>query len=244
MVRAWEALPAQLRTNVGHLETTSKFRTDYPDRFDDFLDELNDLSVNPDIASKEIFLNSVKEFEAVTLIENSGDLFQALRNARNVNRVSDLESKGVSHFFRGTNLDSGGNLYPGNPNTIANGTSTSTDPIVATIFGIEAKTEFGGSGILTIARSESIGSVNLKPPNFRVELEREVIMDLTPSDFYQAKDIEITVDQARALIRQIKGYELDSSISSAFSRQALEDAPRMDPSEITQFYNLAEQLSN
>lgn len=165
-----------------------------------------------------------------------------MRNVRSVNRVVDLEDKGIDKFFRGTNVDSNGGLFPGNPNTIANGTSSSIDPIVATIFGIQAKTDFGGSGVLIIARSQNLGNTRLVPPNRRVDLEREVIMDLTPNNFYDMRDIEVSVSDARRLIKEITGFDLDSSISLGTSNQVLNDAPRMTQQQIEEFYQRALEL--
>jgi hypothetical protein len=43
--------------------------------------------------------------------------------------ATDLEKVGIEVLFRGTTRNSQGALFPGNANSIANGASTSTDPI-------------------------------------------------------------------------------------------------------------------
>ncbi len=106
----------------------------------------------------------------------------------------------------------------------------------------EARTEFGGSGKLLLYQPSNLGSMKLKPPNYRVELEREIIMDVTPTNIYGMKDFEIDVDDARSIIQQITGRNLDSRILSTESTQALRDTPRMTPEPINQFYQMASEL--
>ena len=214
----------------------------YPARKNDFKSVFNDIEFHPSDIEKEDFLNSINIFNSISQINSTETLLNVLRNVRSVNRVVDLEDKGIDKFFRGTNVDSNGGLFPGNPNTIANGTSSSIDPIVATIFGIQAKTDFGGSGVLIIARSQNLGNTRLVPPNRRVDLEREVIMDLTPNNFYDMRDIEVSVSDARRLIKEITGFDLDSSISLGTSNQVLNDAPRMTQQQIEEFYQRALEL--
>jgi hypothetical protein len=230
------------RSKINNLEAIDGFFAKYPSRIDEFKSVLNDVDLHPSLLDKEAFLTSIKIFDDIPSITNTSQLIDVLTNVRSVHRVSDLEAKGLNKFFRGTNVDANGVPYPGNPNTIANGTSTSSDPIVATIFGIEARTEFGGSGKLLLYQPANLGSTKLKPPNYRVELEREIIMDVTPTNIYGMKDFEIDVDDARSIIQQITWHNLDSSIPSSFSTQALQDAPRMTPAQVDQFYQMASEL--
>jgi hypothetical protein len=241
LVKAWEVLPANLRTNIEHLVTTSNFRSKYPNRVDDFSRELNDPAVYP---SQEAFLESVDLFEGVSTIGNPEDLFQVLENVRYVNRVGDLQGKGLSKFFRGTSLDGAGTVYPGNVNSIANGASTSSDPIVATLFSGQAKARSGGSGIITIATGDAISSIPLLPPNGIVRREREIIMGVTPTEFHAVKEIQLTLDQAKDLIREVTSYQVPIINTSSNMDQLLIDAPRMSDSQISQFYQLARQISN
>jgi hypothetical protein len=247
-VNVWKVLDdvpganTAFRSKINNLEAIDGFFAKYPSRIDEFKSVLNDVDLHPSLLDKEAFLTSIKIFDDIPSITNTSQLIDVLTNVRSVHRVSDLEAKGLNKFFRGTNVDANGVPYPGNPNTIANGTSTSSDPIVATIFGIEARTEFGGSGKLLLYQPANLGSTKLKPPNYRVELEREIIMDVTPTNIYGMKDFEIDVDDARSIIQQITWHNLDSSIPSSFSTQALQDAPRMTPAQVDQFYQMASEL--
>lgn len=244
LVESWGVTfsSAVIRKNIANLEIVVEFLVKYPTRKNDFKSVFNSLEFHPSDIEKEDFLNSVKIFNSISQINSTETLLNVLRSVRSVNRVADLEEKGIDKFFRGTNIDNNGNLFPGNPNTIANGTSSSTDPIVATIFGIQAKTDFGGSGILVIAKSQNLGNTKLVPPNRRVDLEREVIMDITPTNFYDIKDIEISVSDARRFIKEITGFDLDSNISLSTSNQVLNDAPRMTQQQIEEFYQKALEL--
>lgn len=247
-VKAWEVLDdvpgtsSVFRSKIDNLEAVDGFFAKYPSRIDEFKSVLNDPSLYSDLLGKEAFLNSVKIFDDIPSINNSSQLIEVLSNVREVHRVTDLESKGVNKFFRGINLDANGVPYQGNPNTLANGTSTSSDPIVATIFGVQARTVHGGPGKLLLFEPSNLGSMKLEPPNLRVELEREIIMDVTPTNLYGMKEIEIDVDDARSIIQQITGHPLDSSIPSGADFQALQEALRMTTAQIDQFYQMALDL--
>jgi hypothetical protein len=131
--------------------------------------------------------------------------------------MAELEQKGIKALFRGVTRRKTDNwLYPGNPNSIANGISTSTDPIVATLFAIESATDnptFKGS--VQCGMPKDLLNLALTAPNRRWDKELEAIINAPATSFANLAKIEISVDDARKLVKEVFGRDLPNRISSS-----------------------------
>jgi len=138
----------------------------------------------------------------------------------------NLDKIGIKTLFRGTTKNSSMVLFQGNPNTIQNGISTSTDPIRATIFAIEAQSiNKGTKGLLQIGLTKDLKDITLVAPNYRVEIEMEVILKTSANNFSKMSK-EISIDQARKLIKEVYNIDLPTSIRDFNdSRLLLETVP-------------------
>ncbi len=112
-------------------------------------------------------------------------------------------------------------------------TSTSTDPAVATIFATESSNY--GTGVLHIASSEFLPIVD---SNILSELEREVVVGVSPTEFAARADTTITAERARAILNSI-GISVPSQISRGAFNDVLQNTPRLTPAQIQQFTNAA-----
>jgi len=150
--------------------------------------------------------------------------------------IVQLEEKGIKVFFRGTTRDMDGNLFSGNPNTIANGISTSTDPIKSTIFAIESATTSGSKGVLQIALPENLTEIKLLAPNRRTSLELEVVFETSAENFSRLLKIEIPIENARQLVKEIYGIELPSTIRRNIADELLRTLPASSLEQSYEFY--------
>ena len=86
-------------------------------------------------------------------IQTIEELIEFLNKIDETVLATELEEYGIEALFRGTTRNAQGELFSGNLNSIGNGASTSTDPIVATIYGIESSSLKGaGKGFLQVFR--------------------------------------------------------------------------------------------
>jgi hypothetical protein len=173
-------------------------------------------------------------------IKGVDELAAFLRNITGEFKAIDLEKYGIKVLFRGTTRSSTGELFLGNANTIANGVSTSTDPIRATIFAIESATEYGQKGILQIAIPKDLKKLLLLPANDRVAKELEVILKTGANEFSKMTKLEISVDDARKIINELYDVQLPSKISQrgAFNNPNLlfAEIPRLTLEQSFEFY--------
>ena len=235
--RAWEVLNETdiegLATKIENLEIVDVFVKKYPEKVDDLKTTLKE-AFDP-----EGILQSVKRFDEVSYIENTNDLIKVLENVTDVNTVTQLETKGIGSFFRGTTRSkTTGSLFPGNPNSQLGGISTSTDPIRATIFAIESATSNPDfRGILQMGLPSDLGDMRLLSPNNRVAIELEAILKTSADDFSNLAKIEITVDDARTLVKEVFDIDLPSTISSqAISTELLESLDISSLENALEFY--------
>jgi hypothetical protein len=145
-------------------------------------------------------------------ITTTEELIKFLDAVNETTTIAQLEEKGIKVFFRGTTRDLNGNLFPGNPNTIANGISTSTDPIKSTIFAIESATGSGSKGVLQIALPNELANTKLLAPNRRVNIELEVVFETSAENFSKLSKVEIPIEKARQAIKEIYGVELPTRL--------------------------------
>ncbi len=154
--------------------------------------------------------------------------------------ATDLEKVGIKALFRGTTRSAQGELFAGNLNTIENGTSTSTDPIRAVIFGIESSSKPGaGKGMLQIYPPKDLKGLNLVSPNRRVDIELEVIIGTNPQNLSNFTVKEISIEEARLLVKKLYGIELDTRMDINVSRYWLKETEKLLPKEAIKFYTEA-----
>lgn len=158
--------------------------------------------------------------------------------------AEDLEKVGIEVLFRGTTRDKYGNLFSGNIASIENGASTSTDPIRAVIFGIEASSKPGAKGVLQIYVPKDLKGLNLQSANqYRFDLELEVIVNTSPKNLSNFAIKEIPIEDARKLVEEVYGISLDTRITSQdYSRYILENTKKLTPKEALDFYYKAIKL--
>jgi hypothetical protein len=147
-----------------------------------------------------------------------------------------LAAKEGPTLFRGTSAG-----YPGNPSLQRIGvTPTSTDPVVATLFGTES--EAFGQGVVHIATPGSLEGVEIIEGNVLRGLESEVGVGLRPAEFAGRADITITSGQARQILSEM-GIDVPTQIGGkAGLDTALRSTPRLTPAQIQEFVNRARAL--
>jgi hypothetical protein len=145
-----------------------------------------------------------------------------------------VELMGDVYLFRGTTEG-----FPGHPALQKFGiTPASVDPLVATVFGLEGKNK--GNAILSFGSRSSFESGAIDLGNVRRTLEREVQVDLLPSEFAKRAQGTISVDKARQILKDMGIADLPTSIRSFNdSTQILENTPRLTPEQIHEFLKRA-----
>ena len=169
-------------------------------------------------------------------ITTTEELVKFLDAVNETTTIAQLEEKGIKVFFRGTTRDFNGNLFPGNPNAIANGISTSTDPIKSTIFAIESATNSGSKGVLQIALPENLTGTKLIAPNRRISLELEVVFETSAENFSKLSKVEIPVENARQLVKEVYGIELPSTMRRDIADELLKTLPASSLEQSYEFY--------
>jgi hypothetical protein len=174
-------------------------------------------------------------------LKTTEDLIAFLECINETTPMVELEQKGIKALFRGvTRKKTDNSLYPGNPNSIAYGISTSTDPIVATIFAIESATDnpaFKGSVQCGIPKD--LPNLVFSYPNRRWDKELEVIINTPANNFATLAKIEISVEDARKLVKEVFGRDLPSRISSSDvenARYLTETVPKSSLEKSFEFY--------
>jgi len=139
-------------------------------------------------------------------------------------------------FFRGTSEG-----FAGSPTLQEIGvTPVSTDPVVATIFAIEA--ENYGRGVVHIASRSDLAGVEILKGNVLAHLEREVGIGILPAEFARRASITITASQARNILSGM-GIHIQLSIRGPAAVDAvLRATPRLTSEQIQQFLNAARNL--
>ena len=176
-------------------------------------------------------------------IANITELKKILLGINETTTITWLEEKGIKSFFRGTTRSKADNsLFAGNTNSQALGISTSTDPIKATIFAIESATISNGvsKGVLQIGLPDDLKNIKLNAPNiYRCEKELEVVIQTSANNFANLSKVEISVENARKLIKEVYGVELDTRIDRARSDELLENLLESTLEKAYEFYQKA-----
>jgi hypothetical protein len=118
-------------------------------------------------------------------------------------------------------------------------TSTSRDPLVATLFAIRAQTQ-GFPGVVYVAKPEDIADVPTGQGGVYKRLEKEVALVISPLEFAQRASISISVSQAKAILQSM-GFTLPSRIRPDQMTEVLMNTPRLTQQQIVQFVLEAEK---
>jgi hypothetical protein len=153
---------------------------------------------------------------------------RALRVVQHGIRLLRRRGTKQTFYFRGTTVGYGGN-HPTFPVT-----PTSLDPVVGTTFAVHAHT-MHGNGVLYIASDTDLSGVGFLEGNVLKALEREVGVELTPTEFSRRAGLAITPDQALAILGKM-GVSVPKRISgNAALDRVLKETARLSPSEIDEF---------
>jgi len=136
-------------------------------------------------------------------------------------------------LFRGTTEG-----YAGNSSLQRLGvTPTSSDPAVATIFGMESSKN--GKAMVYIANSDDLTGIARIEGNVLANLEREVALEILPIQFQSISSVKLTIEQSRNILSKI-GVALPSKINGkAHLDQVLRDTPRLTEKQIQIYYQEA-----
>lgn len=141
-------------------------------------------------------------------------------------------SESIGDLFRGTTEG-----FPGSESLQRIGiTPASTDPRVATIFAEVASKN--GNPVVHIASPSDLAGVEISPGNYLAEFEKEVAVELTPSEFANKASATIPADEARSILQGM-GHDLPRGVTNQNLSQTLKDLPPMHPDEIERFANQA-----
>ncbi|MGQ1948760.1 hypothetical protein ACT3CD_16840 [Geofilum sp. OHC36d9] len=243
LVGSWKLLDEVgvegLAGKIDNIEIVDDFVRKYPDKIDDLKKTLSEAF------DADGILKSIRRFDEIPTINSTDDLIEVLENVTDVNTVAQLEQKGVKSFFRGTTRSKvDGSLFPGNPNTQLGGISTSTDPVRGTIFAIESATANPNfKGVLQMGLPTDLGDIKLIAPNGRANIELEAIMNVSADNFSSLAKVEIPIEEARRLVKEIFDIDLQSSISRQLSDDLLNSLPVSDLNKSLEFYQKAIQFS-
>jgi len=178
-------------------------------------------------------------------ITTTAELKTFLNTIDETTTITQLEQKGIKSFFRGTTRSKADNsLFPGNLNTQVFGISTSTDPIKATIFSIESATSNGAyKGVLQIGLPNDLKNIALSAPNYRVAKELEVVLNTPASNFANLSKVEISVENARKLVKEVYGVDLPTNLPRSYADELLETIPESSLDKAFEFYQKAIQYN-
>ena len=178
-------------------------------------------------------------------ITTTAELKAFLNTINETTTIIQLEQKGIKSFFRGTTRSKADNaLFPGNTNSQTFGISTSTDPIKATIFSIESATSNAAyKGVLQIGLPNDLKNIALSAPNYRVAKELEVVLNTSASRFASLSKVEISVENARKLVKEVYGVDLPTNLYRSYADELLETIPESSLDKAFEFYQKALQYN-
>lgn len=131
-----------------------------------------------------------------------------------------------------------------NPTLIAMGmTPTSSDPIVATLFGLRSQEYGSGQGEVQCATPLDLSGLMQGNPGSLGAYESEVAIHTTPGGFASRASVRMTAQQARSLISRLFGVELPSRIgNNADLSYYIHNTPRLTQMDMSIFYRTAFEL--
>ena len=151
-------------------------------------------------------------------------------NKCSIDNTSDVEE---IYYFRGTTEG-----YEGNRSLQRIGvTPASTDPLVSTVFAIEA--ERYGKGIVYIASDSDLKGIIISEGNVLSNLEKEVCVEIPPKVFSEKASTRISVQHSREILNEM-GYLLPDKIyDKQHLNSVLKETPRLNEDEIRIYVNQA-----
>ncbi|NOQ75552.1 MAG: hypothetical protein GQ574_26315 [Crocinitomix sp.] len=165
----------------------------------------------------EIILKALKESSQSAKIQR---LISFLNRINKNMTISDLTDFGIKVLFRGTTTNPDGSIYIGNPNSQANGLSTSTDPLRAIIFAIESATKQNKKGIIQVLITDRLPKFKLNSPNHFSHYELEVVLNIRASELSAHVVKEIPVEKVRELAN--KFFKLPESLPTRLNVETSE----------------------
>ena len=141
------------------------------------------------------------------------------------------ESANPRHVYRGTTIG-----WPGNPILQKlEITPTTFDPIVATLFALEAANH--GQGIVLIASLRKIGE-RVAPANVFTQLECELAVTISPLNFERLVSGRVSAQRSRELLCDL-GTELPLIVPNKRALHAsLKEQQRLTPEQIIEYDRL------
>jgi hypothetical protein len=141
-------------------------------------------------------------------------------------------------LFRGTSEG-----WSGSASTIARGiTPTTTNPAIAHLFAAESATH-GSAGSILIARTDDLAGVELVQGNVLRDIEREVGVQLLPSEFASRASMSLTLEQSQMILRE-RGIEVPLRIHGKDQlNRFVHEAPVMTPLDVTLYLRRAMEMT-
>jgi hypothetical protein len=124
--------------------------------------------------------------------------------------------------------------WPGSRGLQAAGvTPMTTDPLVATLFALECLRH--GPAIIQFCERAAVAGL-LQPGNVLADLEREVVISVSPAEFTDRFECGIIdVHVAREILSEL-GYELPPTVADKWDlHNLLKSTPRLRDSDVREF---------
>jgi hypothetical protein len=147
-----------------------------------------------------------------------------------------LLRKEVKYFFRGTSEGFEGNKSHQDIGV----TPTSSDPVVATIIGIESNNY--GKGVLHIALPKDLQGVAYMGGQGLENMEREIGLAIKPIEFAEKAEVTISSEQARGILKKM-GIDLPRRIQKIDITPTIKNTRRLTETETEMFYLEALKLN-
>ena len=155
--------------------------------------------------------------------------------------VPFLSGAQIKALFRGTSMGYAGNTA----SKVLPNSSTSTNPAIATLFAIEGKNH-GGNNVVYVALPDNLKGVNMHiEGNVRVDIEKEVGLAITPTEFAKRVELKITADEAKGILSEMN-IHLPARVGIGSSTQMLKNGeiPDMTQEQIDLFIQKAIEIAN
>ena len=189
------------------------------------------------------------------IIKNAIEIVSEMQGGQ-IKQLSEITKEGAKYFFRGTNVsaDDKGRInfdqpFAGNTNTQNNGASTALDPAVAILYAMETRFRAPNAAnpYIYIATKEDLKNTTVIPSNYRVEIETEIVINLTPRDFAPKASVVISLENASEILRSLKlhdAYKISAADIQNNTRRLDEmNEHRMSYQKVEEFYKKALEVN-
>ncbi|HEX8150503.1 MAG TPA: PKD domain-containing protein [Pyrinomonadaceae bacterium] len=141
-------------------------------------------------------------------------------------------------FFRGTTVG-----WAGSAGMQALGnTSTSTNPAISHIFAAESAT-LGGEGVIHVASQLDLQGVRIGAGNVRAGLEKEIVLEMLPTEFATRASTSITLEQSRDILKGM-GIDVPARVFGKADADALiASMPHMTQEQVAEYVRQARALT-